>query len=86
VQKAAASLGRCSLGIYLIHWLIIEFLMDYLPTAAKTLMPVTALAVLLLSWGLTWCLLRVPVVQNLFTAAPAWVGRRQTAAAGLETA
>jgi hypothetical protein len=41
-------------------------------------MPVTALAVLLLSWGLTWCLLRVPVVQNLFTAAPAWVGRRQT--------
>lgn len=78
VQKAAASLGRCSLGIYLIHWLVIEFLIDYLPTAAKTLMPVTALAVLLLSWGLTWCLLRVPVVQNLFTAAPAWVGRRQT--------
>lgn len=75
VRRVSASVGRCSLGIYLVHWLLIEALRDYLPGvfSAVALAPLTALALLGLSWAVTWCALRVPGVRNLFTAAPDWV-------------
>ena len=75
LRAAAESLSSCSLGVYLIHWLIIEVLLDRLPavTNAVYFAPLTALAVLGVSWGLSWLLLRVPIVRNLFTAAPGWL-------------
>jgi len=75
LQAAARSLSDCSLGIYLIHWLLIEALLDHLPavTDAVSLSPLTAILVLGLSWGLTWCLMRVPLIKNLFTASPGWI-------------
>jgi surface polysaccharide O-acyltransferase-like enzyme len=67
------SLSRCSLGIYLLHWLIIEALLDYLPglTSWNRLAPLVAIPVLGLSWGLTWCFQRIPGVRCLFSLSVA---------------
>ena len=75
LSRAAASLSNCSFGIYLIHWLLIEALMDFLPavTDAVAFAPLTALVLLAVSWGLTYGLLRIPYVRDLFTASPAWI-------------
>ena len=75
VRRAAESMSRCSLGIYLIHWLLIEVLLDYFPAVPEAVVwaPLTAIPVLGLSWALTALLLRVPVVKNLFTATPDWL-------------
>ena len=77
LQQVAQSLSTCSLGIYLLHWLFIEALLDYWPALVSTtsLAPLTALVVLAISWGLTWLLLRVPLLRNFFTAAPDWLHR-----------
>lgn len=75
ISRWAKSLSDCSLGVYLIHWLLIEALMDYLPalTSQNTFAPLVAVAVLGVSWALTWCLCKIPVVKNLFTVTPGWV-------------
>lgn len=75
LRRGAASMASCSLGIYLIHWLLIEVLLDYAPevTEAVALAPITALVLLALSWGLSWCFLKIPFIKNLFTASPAWI-------------
>lgn len=76
LRRAAKSMADCSLGIYLLHWLIIEALLCWLPAvpAAIAWSPLTAIPVLALSWGLTWLLRKIPVVKELFTASPAWIG------------
>lgn len=73
------SISSCSLGIYLIHWLLIEAILCYLPqiAAGNRLAPLTALVVMGLSWGLTWCFSKIPLVKNLFTVSPAWVSRKK---------
>ncbi len=77
LRRVASSIASCSLGIYLIHWLIIEALLDYLPTVANSVLfaPFTAVAVLGISWGISWVFLKIPIVKNLFTASPAWIHR-----------
>lgn len=77
VRRVSASISSCSLGVYFLHWLLVEAERRFLPGLfAKTaLAPLTALGILGLSWGITWAALRVPVLRNLFTASPAWVRR-----------
>ena len=72
VRRWMKSLSDCSLGIYLIHWLIIEALLDYLPALTNTnrYAPLTAFVVMLLSWGLTWCLSKIPLVRTLLSVSP----------------
>ena len=74
-SRIAASISNCSLGIYLVHWLIIEVLMTHLPRLTGSIIgaPLAALPVLLLSWGVTWLCLKIPVLRNLFTANPSWL-------------
>lgn len=71
LRRCAKSLSACSLGIYLIHWLIIEALLDYAPqlTNQNKLAPLVAVLVLGGSWGLTWCLSKIPGVRGLFTVS-----------------
>lgn len=80
IRRASASMSTCSLGIYLIHWLLIEVLLDHFPmvTNAVAFAPLTAVAILGLSWGISWLCLRIPVLKNLFTASPGWIHRRTT--------
>ena len=75
LQRATKSLATCSLGIYLIHWLLIEALLDYWPALVRftAVAPLTAVVVLGISWGLCWLLLKVPFLRNFFTAAPDWL-------------
>lgn len=71
------SLSSCSLGVYLVHWLVIEAILDYLPalTAGNRIAPLTALAVLALSWGISAGCRKLPLVRQLFTVSPAeWNG------------
>lgn len=72
--RGLKSLSSCSLGIYLIHWLIIEALLDYAPglTGSNRFAPITAIVVLGVSWGMSWCCSKIPGVKNLFTVSPAW--------------
>lgn len=81
IRRCAASISTCSLGIYLVHWLIIEALMNFLPsvTDAVAFAPLTAVAVMGLSWGISWVFLKIPLVGNLFTASPAWIHGRKKA-------
>ena len=78
LRRAAASMSRCSLGIYLIHWLIIEALIRFVPGLVRQVLlaPLTAIPVLGLSWGLTHLALKVPYLRDLFTAVPDWIRRR----------
>lgn len=73
--RISASIGGCSLGIYLVHWLLIEALRRFAPGViqATALAPLTAVAVLGISWGISWCCMKLPLVRNLFTASPDWV-------------
>lgn len=72
IRRCMRSLSDCSLGIYLIHWLLVEAMLDYLPMLTNTnrFAPLTALAVLALSWGLTYCLSKIPLVRELLTVSP----------------
>jgi surface polysaccharide O-acyltransferase-like enzyme len=74
-QRATASLATCSLGVYVTHWLLLEALRQFLPqlTGSAVLALPVSILVLLVSWGLSFCCLKIPLVKNLFTAAPAWV-------------
>lgn len=81
LRRGAASMASCSLGIYLIHWLLIEVLLDFAPDVvdAVALAPLTALGLLAISWGLSWCCLKLPYIKNLFTASPTWIhGKKST--------
>jgi hypothetical protein len=57
------------------HWLFLEALRQFLPqlTSSTVLALPVSILVLLVSWGLSLCCLKIPLVKNLFTAAPAWV-------------
>ena len=72
LSRCMKSISDCSLGIYLIHWLLIEALMDFLPalTSTNRFAPLTALAVMGLSWALSWGLSKVPLVRLLLTVSP----------------
>lgn len=75
LTELAASLSECSLGIYIIHWLIWGGFVRLMPEIMENVafaLPMTVV-ILLLSWGVTWLGLRIPFVKNLFTAAPGWV-------------
>lgn len=69
------SIARCSMGIYLVHWLLIEILLVYFPavTGSNRLAPFTGAGILLLSWGITLLGEKLPLVRNLFTVSPKWV-------------
>lgn len=73
--SAVRSIASCSLGIYLVHWLLIEALLDYLPVVTSTnhFAPLTAAAVLAVSWGISWICMKVPAVKHLFTASNRWI-------------
>ncbi len=49
--------------------------MTHLPRLTGSIIgaPLAALPVLLLSWGVTWLCLKIPVLRNLFTANPSWL-------------
>lgn len=69
IARCMQSISDCSLGIYLIHWLLIEALLDYLPAVTNTNRPapLTAILVMALSWGITWCLMKLPLTRRLLT-------------------
>ena len=71
LRRATESLSKCSLGIYLIHWLLVEAMRRFLPGFITRIVfaPLTALAVLGISWSITWIGMRIPGVKWLFTAA-----------------
>lgn len=77
----AKAVASHSLGIYLIHWLLIEVLLDYFPAVTNTnrFAPLTAIIVMALSFVLCWLCERIPLVKNLFTVSPAWVQRAKKA-------
>jgi surface polysaccharide O-acyltransferase-like enzyme len=82
LQKLTQSLATCSLGIYVTHWLFLEALRQFLPQltdSAILALPVSVL-VLLASWALCFCCLKVPLVKNLFTATPVWIKKYSQAA------
>ena len=75
LARFSASISRCSMGIYLVHWLLIELLLTYFPavTDANRYAPFTGAGILLLSWGITLICEKIPIVKNLFTVSPKWV-------------
>ena len=70
-QRVAASLAQCSLGIYILHWLVLEALRQLWPgIMAKTVVfPFAALGILLITWGIVIVARKIPVVRGLFTTA-----------------
>lgn len=77
LRRVTASVAKCSLGIYVVHWLVWEAFVQLMPEIMKSLawgIPMT-FVIGGISWGITWLGLRIPMVKNLFTAAPAWVGK-----------
>lgn len=75
LSTVTASLSECSLGIYIIHWLIWGGFVRLMPEVMKNVTiawPMTVV-ILAISWGITWLGLRIPLVKNFFTAAPAWI-------------
>lgn len=75
LRRVCASVSGCSFGIYLVHWLFIEVLLDYFPKITNTnrFAPLTAIVVMGLSWGISWLCMRIPVVKHLFTVSNSWV-------------
>ncbi len=67
--KLAASLAECSLGIYILHWLVLELLRQMLPNmmASTILFPALALGILAVTWGIVWGCRKIPLVRQLFT-------------------
>ncbi len=67
--KIAASLAECSLGIYILHWLVLEALRQLFPNimATTVLFPILSLGILLVTWGIVWVCKRIPLVRQLFT-------------------
>lgn len=73
VGKLAKSISRCSFGIYLIHPFFINLLykmMNITPTNFPLLgigfaIPLLWLLVFILSWGGTFIMLKVPVLNKL---------------------
>lgn len=77
LKKVAASLAKCSLGIYITHWLVNASFVRLIPDVMSDVswaIPMTVV-VGLISWGITALGLKIPVVKNLFTAAPQWIGK-----------
>lgn len=67
--KIAASLAECSLGVYILHWLVLELLRQLFPTMMETivLFPMIALGVLAATWGIVWVCKKIPLVRRMFT-------------------
>ena len=65
--RFAEGVSRVSLGIYLIHWLLIEAIKSFLPglMGNHALAPVLAVAVFFLSYGISLGLSRVPLLRKL---------------------
>ncbi len=77
LRRISRSLATCSLGIYIIHWLIWAGFVRIMPEVMQDVRlawPMTAV-ILFLSWGITALALKIPVVGELFTAAPKWAKR-----------
>lgn len=75
LRKLSASLAKCSLGIYIIHWLVWGAFVRLMPTVMADLsfaIPMT-LVIGCISWGITALGLKLPIVRNLFTASPQWL-------------
>ena len=77
LAKVSTSMAECSLGIYLVHWLVLEALRQLAPgIMSRTLLfPALALLILLLSWGIVWICMKIPVVRGLFTLAGSGKGK-----------
>ncbi len=76
--KIACSVAKCSLGIYIIHWLVWEAFVQLIPEVMKNIafgVPMT-LMIGGISWAITALGLKIPGIRNLFTAAPEWIRRR----------
>ena len=71
----ARAVASHSLGIYLVHWLLIEVLLDCFPAVTNTnhFAILTAVVVMALSWGITWVCVKIPLVKDLFTVSTKWV-------------
>ena len=69
MAKIAASLAECSLGIYILHWLVLELLRQLFPDmmARTVLFPVLALGILVVTWGTVWVCKKIPLLRPLFT-------------------
>ena len=67
--KIAASLAECSLGVYILHWLVLELLRQLFPTMMETtvLFPMIAVGVLAVTWGIVWVCKKIPLVRRMFT-------------------
>lgn len=67
--KIAASLAECSLGVYILHWLVLELLRQLFPTMMETtvLFPMIAVGVLAVTWGIVWVCKKIPLVRQMFT-------------------
>ena len=70
-QRLTASLAQCSLGIYVLHWLVLEALRQLWPgLMAKTaLFPIVSLGILVVTWGIVLLGKKIPVIRGLFTTA-----------------
>ena len=69
IGAMAASLAECSLGIYILHWLVLELLRQLFPGVMETtaLFPILALGILAVTWGIVWVCKKIPLVRQLFT-------------------
>lgn len=79
LSKVAGSAAKCSLGIYITHWLVWEAFVQMMPGVMSNIafgIPMT-LVIGLISWGITQLGLRIPLLKNLFTASPAWIRKYQ---------
>ncbi len=69
IGAMAASLAECSLGIYILHWLLLELLRQLFPAvmARTALFPILSLSILAVTWGIVWVCRKIPLVRQLFT-------------------
>lgn len=77
LAQISTSMAECSLGIYLVHWLVLEALRQLAPgIMSRTLLfPALALLILLFSWGIVWICMKIPVGRGLFTLAGSGKGK-----------
>lgn len=75
LKSVAASVAKCSLGIYITHWLVWGAFVRLLPDIMKNMVYAIPMTFVIggISWGITALGLRIPLVKNLFTAAPDWI-------------
>ncbi len=69
IGAMAASLAECSLGLYILHWLVLELLRQLFPgiMTRTVLFPILALGILAVTWSIVWVCRKIPLVRQLFT-------------------